>query len=389
MRCQTGATTHTNLRIGCHGQTCLPVFNPIRPRVSCADPRHPRPRLWRGTRLLTAGFVGLIAHTGRAADPGLNTFSPGVGQALPSVVKLYGAAVGSAEGFSSGVLVSADGKVVTILSVMLDAVNLHGVTADGTTYPARVVRRDEARQLALLQLDLHAVHGSAAPNLPPLSPAETDTTQPGDWVLAVANPFKVAQGDEAVSVMLGVLSARTRLDARRYAQDYPYDGPVLVVDVITSNPGMAGGALLTLDGAWIGLIGRIAQSNLTGTRLNYALPAAIVREFLDAPADAPATLASRPASVAPARPGYHGIKLFELGFRRNLVFIDRVQRGSPAAEAGLKKDDLIVSVDGQTVPRGRVFRKLMSTRAAGETVTIVAKRGPRLITVKFTLGEPK
>ena len=66
-----------------------------------------------------------------------------------------------------------------------------------------------------------------------------------------------------------------------------------------------------------------------------------------------------------------------------------MQRACPAAEAGRKKDDLSVSVDGQTVPRGRVFRKLMSTRAAGETVTIVAKRGPRLITVKFTLGEPK
>ena len=48
-----------------------------------------------------------------------------------------------------------------------------------------------------------------------------------------------------------------------------------------------------------------------------------------------------------------------------------------------------MSVDGHAVPRGRVFRKLMNTRAAGETVTIVAKRGPRLVTVKLTLGEPK
>lgn len=334
--------------------------------------------------LVASGLPPLRAAEAGASSDGGNALSAVVAKALPRVVKIYGAGIGRTRDFGSGVLVSADGKVVTVLSLMLDTSNLRVVTADGTRYQATVVRRDEVRQLALLQLDMKAAHGEAAPPLPFFAASTSDGIAPGDWVAAVANPFKVATGDEPVSVQLGVLSTRTTLDARRYRQDYPYEGEVLVVDAITSNPGSAGGALVTLDGEWIGLIGRIAQSNLTGTRLNYALPVEVVGAFLrDDPPAAPTT---QPRPAAARGPGHHGIKLFELGFRRKLVYVDRVQRGSPAATAGLRRDDLIVSVDGKSVPRVRVFRKLMSARQAGDQVTLVIKRGKKIETVKLTLG---
>ena len=156
--------------------------------------------------LLSGGSLPLRAAEAGASSEGGNALEAVVAQAVPRVVKIYGAGIGRTRDFGSGVLVSADGKVVTVLSLMLDATNLRVVTADGTRYRATVVRRDDARQLALLQLDLKAVHGEAAPPLPFFTASRSDRVEPGDWVAAVANPFKVATGDEPVSVQLGVLS---------------------------------------------------------------------------------------------------------------------------------------------------------------------------------------
>jgi len=330
--------------------------------------------------------VNTVNDVGRAE--GMAAVDAAIERGLSRVVKLYGASVGRTEGFGSGVLVSPDGSVVTVLSMMLEAAGLRVVTSDGTVYPATVVRRDETTQLALLKLDLRGAHDKGVPIFPCFAPSSSDDVLPGDPVLAVANPFKVAEGDEAVSVMLGVLSTRTMLDARRYAQEYPYEGHVLVVDAITANPGAAGGALLTRDGRWIGLIGRIAQSNLTATRLNFAIPSEVVAAFLRGE-PAPTTsvpAASRPTAALP-RAGYHGIKPFELGYRRKLVYVDRVARGSPAEKAGLRKDDLIVSIDGSAVPRLRVFREIMNRRFAGDQITLVVKRKSELLAVKLTLSE--
>lgn len=334
----------------------------------------------RSVTLITLTLLAGPARAERATD----ALHDVVTEALPRVVKLYGASVGQSEWFGSGVLVSSDGQVVTMLSVMLDADRLRGVTADGTAYPARVVRRDEARQLALVQLDLAAVHATQPPSLPYFAPVSSDAVQPGDWVTVVANPFRVAEGDELLSVMLGTLSTKTKLDARRYTQDIRYDGPVLVVDAITSNPGSSGGALLTLDGRWIGLLGRIATSNLTGTRLNYAIPGEEVDAFLRG---VPTIRSVQ--TVEPIEPGYHGIKLFKFGFRRKLVYVDRVAGNSPASRAGLRRDDLIVTIDGKPIRRVREFHEIMNRHGPGEVVTLDIKRGKKLITAKLTLDEPR
>ena len=68
--------------------------------------------------------------------------------------------------------------------------------------------------------------------------------------------FKVATGDEQVSVLHGVIAARTKLTARRGNYETPYNGPVYVVDAITNNPGSGGGVLTTADGVLLGMIGK-------------------------------------------------------------------------------------------------------------------------------------
>jgi serine protease Do len=209
-------------------------------------------------------------------------FGPAIETALTRMVKIYGASIGRQRGYGSGVLVSPDGKVLTTNSLLIDAVNLRVVTADGHIYPARVIYREDYRQLALLKLARHpenmntdapVAEQMASMNLPYLIPGGSHRLLPGDWVLAMGNPFKIADGAEPVSVSKGVLSGRARLDARQGTQDFPYRGDVLLIDAITSTVGSAGSAIFDVEENWVGLVGEIVQSRLTHTNLNYAYPA--------------------------------------------------------------------------------------------------------------------
>ena len=160
-------------------------------------------------------------------------FAEAISSAQQRVVKLYGAALGREKAYGSGVIISADGRIVTTLSVMLEGRGLRVVLPDGRVLPAQVLGRDEHRQLALLKIE--------AADLPFFELTDSRSLTPGDWLIAAANSFKVADGPEPVSVSLGIFSARIMLDARHRRQDFPYDGPVLLTDIIVTTPGSAGG----------------------------------------------------------------------------------------------------------------------------------------------------
>lgn len=312
-------------------------------------------------------------------------------------IRLYGLKAGLSAGYGSGVLVSDDGLVVTVLSLLLDADNLRAVTPDGTTYGADLVGSDEDVQLALLRLrslprydrrGRRLSGGEVGPGaFPFFEPGDADALVPGDFAIAAGNPFKVAQGDEPISVTVGVFSTRTELDARRKTRDFPYHGEVLVIDAITSTPGSPGGPLVNLDGAWVGLVGRMVVSNRTHTNFNYAIPVGTVMDFVARVLD-PAASASKEASADRVRP-YHGIKLFELGYRKKLVYVDRVRRGSPARRAGVRKDDLIVSVNGQQVNDIETFKRIVNAKRPGDKLRLVMIRNEELRNVTLELEAGK
>src|SRR5262249_53879472 len=152
--------------------------------------------------------------------------------------------------------------------------------------------RDDVRQLAELKID--------AADLPCFELKSSAAIQPGDWVLAAANPFKVAEGPEPVSFATGTLSARAPLAARRRMQDVAYEGTVLITHVIVAAPGPAGGALLDGSGRFVGVIGEAVKSSRTNTWLNYALPAEDVGAFLER---IPAVASSGGAGLAPSHGG--------------------------------------------------------------------------------------
>lgn len=356
-----------------------------------------------------AGLIAIAAIGGAAARAG--GFRVAAEAAIPRVVKLYGLGVGAQSGYGSGVLVSPDGLVLTVFSLLIDSEHIRAVTHDGKTYEADVIHRDSQRQLALLQLKSKplAVPAGAEPiassaavfepfpyfEVPCASGGEDNnaTTSPcphlqvGDWVVAAGNPFKVADGAEPVSIAHGVFSARTALDARRKVKDFPYRGDVLVIDAITSNPGAPGGALVDIEGRFIGMIGRVVISNHTHTHFNYAIPRDVLGDFLREAADPVAAAAVRTARRAakeePPAVMDLGLRIARTGYKDLPPFVDRVRKGSPAEKAGVLKDDLILSINNANVADVREFDERWSQLPAGKPVDVVIRRERRILSIRL------
>lgn len=347
------------------------------------------------TRALCLAMLVIVA--GDAGPVRAGELDRAIEAALPRVVKLYGVGVGPQAGYGSGVIISDDGLVVTVFSLLIDAKRLRAVTADGRTFEAEVIARDYDRQLALIRMKAPENATASEPYSLPYfdircaGPEAADAPdcsallRPGDWVLAAGNSFKVAEGAEPVSLTHGVFSTRTRLDARRRVKDIPYRGEVLVIDAITSNPGAPGGAVVNLEGEFVGLIGREVLSNLTHTHFNYAMPRDVIDDFVHTALQKPGddTLARLDALSSAEKPQTDsGIRLMKSGYKELPPMIERVQWGSAAEKAGLRKDDVILSVNGRSVPDLDSYEERMSRIAADESIDFVVQRGQQILSLR-------
>ena len=316
-----------------------------------------------------------------------------VGYVSQRVVRLIGAKAGLAKGYGSGIIVSPDGYVLTVDSIVLDSNHIRAYLSDGTLAWASVVYADRSMQLALLKLE--AATGGArgdgeSPDeqmpYPYFELDERADPPRGAWVMAAGNPFKVAAGAEPVSVALGVLGGRIKLDATRLTRDFPYRGDVLVIDAVTSTPGFAGGAVVDLAGHLVGMVGRVIQARATNTNLNHAYPVDVLMAFYRRAMDPQArTEGDGGAKVAHAV--YHGMKFFELGYRSNPVYVDRVRRGSPARKAGVRKDDLIVQANGHSVPNLKTLERIIGDLKPGDTLQLIVMRKDKAIPINVALEE--
>ncbi|MEL7497468.1 MAG: S1C family serine protease [Planctomycetota bacterium] len=290
------------------------------------------------------------------------------------LVKVFGAGVGRVEGFSTGVLISDDGKILTTQGVYLDGRQVRVVMNDGSSHVATILQRDRNRQLALLKIE------AETPDFYELS---TDPVgKKGDWVIAICNAFRVADKDEPISATLGIISLRTRMEARLTKRDVAYTGELVLIDAITSNPGAAGGAVLTADDRLVGIVGKIINSSETNTRLNYAVPSHLLADFV-----AGKLVEVDQAVETDKKDADLGIKLFTLGGRNSPAYVDRVQRGSPAAEAKLKADDMIISIDGQRIGNTKDYQTVLDELVPNEEVLMIVKRGREILRIRITPRE--
>ncbi len=201
----------------------------------------------------------------------------------------------------------------------------------------------------------------------------------------------MAGGDEPVAVQRAVISAIAELDARRGRNAAGLVGPVLILDAPTNNPGSAGGPVVNRDGDLVGVLGRELKNDATNVFVNYALPAAELGPTLaammegdyNAAAVAPVVMTGGP------QPADLGALLVPDVVRRTPAYLDLVEAGSPAEDAGLRPGDLIVLIGGDLIPSVRAFRARLSTAEPGEPLDLVVRRAGELIplTVEVPVAE--
>lgn len=301
-----------------------------------------------------------------------NVFASAIEAAQQRTVKLYGGSIAREHGYATGVVVSAEGHILTAEGIYLSGAQIRVVLPDGSSSVAKVLRRSEELQVALLQMEKRWPKHFELP-------AET-VADKGDWVLAVANPFKVADGAEKLSVNLGIVSLRTDMDTKRKRREIPYQGEMLVIDAITGNPGSPGGAVVGVDGKLIGVLGRVMESMGTKTRINYAVPAERLKVFVEGKKEAVTE------KEAPKGKPYVGIRLFTLSGKKAPAYIDRVIPDSPAAKAGLRKDDLVLAIGGKSVRNCRDYKEVEAGLTPGKDTGFIVKRKTKIFRVTLKVG---
>ncbi len=298
-------------------------------------------------------------------------------QTQQKVVKVHGPVAGMEVGYAGGVLVSAQGQVLTSLSAMTTSDRARVTLADGSEHAARMVKRSDALQAVVLQID------TPTPMFFDLS----DTSEPvqaGDRLLAFTHAFGVAQGDEKASVNAGVVSWQGELDLQRRMIDGVYVGPVLVTDAGISNPGAAGGAVTDAQGRLVGMVGKMAENKITGTRLNYAIPIEPLTAWVRGDA-AQLTTDVVPEDVkgSSTQASDWGIRWFTQGGDSTPAYVDRVIRHSPAARAGLRPNDWVLSINGQRVGDVQAAQRELGELAKVNRVKMVVRRGEQVVTVEL------
>jgi serine protease Do len=316
------------------------------------------------------------------------------------MVKLFG--IGGFKGlpsYGTGILVSEKGHILTVNNHILNTPGILVHLYDGRQYQAKVVSREPELDIALLKIDEDI---DFLPHFDFAKEAERKKAESGDWVVAMSNQFKIALRDEPMSVQRAVIATIADLRGRRGVFDAPFSGDVYFLDAVACNPGAAGGIITTRKGELLGILGRELKDTRTDTWINYAVP---IQASADVHRDDKTVKVSMAMFVRDAmagkyiqstkvrkedKGGYHGIVLVVNAVSSTPPYVEEVTPKSPAALAGLRPDDLILYVEGESVPTVKTFREALKSYEPGREITLQLQRANRLETVKLKLTtQPK
>jgi S1-C subfamily serine protease len=333
--------------------------------------------------LLLLAVISLAASADFAsADGSLATIARDV---RPKMVKIYGAGgLRGLEAYQSGMLISADGHVLTAWSYVLDSDDVAVVLDDGRRYPATLVGADPLTEIAVLKVD------PGKEKLPHFTLTKAGKVDVGSRVLAFSNLFGIATGNEPVSMLQGFVAAVAPLEARRGGFSANYRGDVYIVDAATNNPGASGGALVDTQGRLVGMLGKELRSELTSTWLNYALPV----EAFGATAEAICAGDFTPPPLTEANRPDHPLSLSSLGIvlvpdvvTRTPPYVDHVSPNSAAAKAGLRPDDLLVMIDSHVITSRREADEIIERYEQDAEVRVAVLRDEALLEFPLAVSE--
>jgi serine protease Do len=352
-------------------------------------------------RMKTVRSLAAVVVLGAALPVGAQESFRGVtDQVNRKLVKVYGAGgFKSLASYGTGILVSPRGHVLTVNNHLLDTADLRVHLFDGRKFHAQIIAKEPVLDVALI---LVSYKGEDLPYFDFAKECGKPLAEPGDWVLAFSNQFRIANREEPMSVQRGVLEAYCKLHGRRGVFDAPFIGEVYFIDAITNNPGAAGGALTNTKGELIGIVGRELRNRLSDTWINYAVPiqakAKIRREGKAATVDVATFVREaingtyKQSDVKPKKKGsigvYTGVVLVPNVVERTPPYIEEVVPGSPAAAAGLRPDDLIVYMDGELVSTVTIFQDQLANYHPGDEVRLEVQRENQLVGIRIKLAKP-
>jgi S1-C subfamily serine protease len=266
-------------------------------------------------------------------------------------------------GSGSGVVIRADGVILTNAHVVGNASRVEISLADGRTLTGTVLGRDRGVDIAVVRV--------SATGLPVAPLADSDALRVGQLAIAIGNPLGLER-----TVTTGIVSA-----VNRDPRGVPIAGGLIQTDAAI-NPGNSGGPLLDSSGRVIG----INTAMLAGaTGLGFAVPINLANE-----------VATQILTDGRVRRAYLGVQFgditrdlareFALPVSEGLVLL-LVERGSPAARAGLVRGDIITGFAGQRITSGGDLRRLLRDHQPGDTVEAEILRGTQRRTVSIRLGE--
>jgi Do/DeqQ family serine protease len=263
------------------------------------------------------------------------------------------------QGSGSGVIISADGYIVTNNHVVDGAEELQVVLNDQRTYDAEIIGVDPTTDIALIKIK--------ESGLPTIQFADSDKLKVGEWVVAVGNPFSLTS-----TVTAGIVSAKGRsIDiVRRTGGEMAIESFIQTDAVV--NPGNSGGALVDINGDLVGINTAISSPTGVFAGYSFAVPSAIVRKVVED---------LREFGVV--QRGLLGARIQELNTefakekgidRDNGVYVSEVTPESAAEEAGLQNGDVIIGVDGITTLRNSELLEQLGRHRPGDIVDIEYER---------------
>jgi serine protease Do len=271
-------------------------------------------------------------------------------------------------GTGSGVIISADGYILTNNHVAGDAEQINVKLADGRELKAKVIGKDSETDLAVIKVD--------AQNLPYAKLGDSDVLEQGEWVIALGSPFGLQQ-----TMTAGIVSATGRdlnVENGQFTNFIQTDASI--------NPGNSGGPLINMQGEVIGINTLIFSQTGTSSGIGFAIPAKLATKvYAQLIKNGKVTRGYLGVFLQPMSPalaknvGYTGTD--------GVVVGDLSKGDSPAAAAGLRSGDVIVEFEGKKVTSPKQLMEMVADTPVGQAARIKYVREGRVETASIRLAE--
>ena len=263
-------------------------------------------------------------------------------------------------GSGSGVIISKDGYIVTNNHVIANFDKIEVVLNDKRKYKAKIIGRDEGTDLALLKIN--------AQNLVPIKFANSDSVKIGQWVLAVGNPYNLTS-----TVTAGIVSAKAR--EINLLKDKEAVESFIQTDAAV-NPGNSGGALVNPKGEMVGINSAIASKTGSYAGYSFAIPSNIVKKVINDLMKygfvQRAILGAQIIDISDELIGRYQLK------RLDGVFVEKVEDGSAAYQAGIKAKDLIIQIGKTKINKVSEFKEQLSLYHPGDKIEFSVLRNNKI-----------